>query len=151
MSSLSVRIRPASKKDLPALVNLEQIAFQKDAFKPRRIRYLLNSARSSVFVLEHKKEIIGAAYLLWHKNRHNGRIYNIVISPKLQGKGLGAKLLRKCEQECRKRRCGYVSLEVRIDNKPAIAFYKKHGFEITGKLPDYYDDDTAGFRLRKKL
>ena len=151
MPSKNVRIRSASIKDLNALVELEQIAFQKDAFNPRRIKYLLTSARSTVFVLEKNKEIIGAAYLLWHKNRSNGRIYNIVITPKLQGRGYGEKLLRECERACKRRHCRLISLEVRIDNKPAIAFYKKHGFEITGKLTGYYDDGAAGWKLRKEF
>ncbi|HEX2897048.1 MAG TPA: ribosomal protein S18-alanine N-acetyltransferase [candidate division Zixibacteria bacterium] len=151
MPSKIIRVRAASKKDLSALVHLERIAFQKDAFKPRRIRYLLTDARSTVFVLEKNKEIIGAAYLLWHKNRANGRIYNIVVAPKSQGRGYGEKLLKECERACKRRRCSSISLEVRVDNKQAIAFYKKHGFEIVGRIPVYYEDGTAGFKMFKSL
>ncbi len=144
-------IRLAAKRDLKALVSLEQIAFQKDRFSPRRIKYLLTKARSTMLVLEQNGAIIGAAYLLWHKTHKIGRIYNIVIMPELQGKGYGAKLLERCERECKRRKCRYISLEVRTDNKPAIAFYKKHGFEITRKLPDYYDDGSVGYKMRKEL
>ncbi len=149
MGAKNVRIREAGKNDLKALVNLEFIAFDQDRFSPRRIKYLLTKARSTMLVLEQNREIVGAAYLLWHKNRRSGRIYNIVITPKLQGKGYGAKLLKRCEQECLCRKCGYISLEVRVDNKSAIKFYKKHGFEITDKLPHYYDDGTAGYKMNK--
>lgn len=151
MSTAGAKIRPAAKKDLKPLVNLEQIAFEKDAFKPRRIKYLITNARSTVFVLEKNKEIIGAAYLLWHKNRSNGRIYNIVVAPTLQGRGYGEKLLKECERQCKKHRCKYISLEVRVDNKQAIAFYKKHRFEIVAKLSEYYDDGTAGYKMKKTL
>ncbi len=151
MVKSNVRIRTAAKKDLKALVNLELIAFDKDRFSPRRIKYLLTKARSTMLVLEQDREIIGVAYLLWHKNRRTGRIYNIVISPKLQGKGYGAELLKRCERECKRRKCSHISLEVRVDNKSAIAFYKKNGFEIVGRLNDYYDDGMAGWRMRKEL
>ena len=151
MAKDSAHIRPAVKKDLKALVNLEFIAFDKDRFSPRRIKYLLTKAHSTMMVLEQNAEIIGAVYLLWHKTRRTGRIYNIVIAPKLQGKGYGAKLLKRCEQECIRRRCLNISLEVRVDNKSAIEFYKKHGFEITGKLLRYYEDGTAGYKMRKIL
>jgi len=151
MANDIARIRMATKKDLKALVHLEQIAFQKDRFSPRRIKYLLTKARSTMLVLEEHREIIGAAYLLWRKSTRSGRIYNIVVTPKLQGKGYGAKLLRKCEQECFRHRCRFISLEVRVDNKSAIEFYKEHGFEIIGKLSDYYDDGTAGWKMRKLL
>ena len=137
--------------DLQALVNLELIAFDKDRFSSRRIKYLLTKARSTVLVLEKNRKVIGAAYLLWHKTRRIGRIYNIVIAPKQQGKGYGTKLLKRCELECLRRKCRYISLEVRVDNKSAIAFYQKHGFEITGKLPDYYEDGSAGWKMRKAL
>jgi ribosomal-protein-alanine acetyltransferase len=145
------RIRPAKPKDLQPLAELEQIAFDKDAFKPSRIRYLITHACATVIVLEKNKRIIGAAYLLWHKNRSNGRIYNIVVTPKLWGRGFGEILLRECETLCKKRRCQYISLEVRVDNNPAIAFYKKHGFEITGRIPAYYEDGTSGFKMFKSL
>lgn len=151
MGVKSLRIREATKKDLQELVNLEFIAFDQDRFSPRRIKYLLTKARSTLLVLEQNGKIIGAAYLLWHKNRRIGRIYNIVIAPKLQGKGFGTKLLRKCEQECKRQKCRYISLEVRTDNKSAIEFYKKHEFEIKGELTKYYDDGTAGFRMRKVI
>ena len=151
MAKDNARIRPAVKKDLKALVNLEQIAFQKDRFSQRRIKYLLSKARSTVLVLEKNKEIIGAAYLLWHQRRGSGRIYNIVIAPSLQGKGYGAKLLERCEVECKGHRCRYISLEVRVDNRSAFEFYKRHGFGIASKLPDYYDDGMAGYRMRKML
>lgn len=144
-------IRIATKKDLSALVTLEKLAFDKDSFSRRRIGYLLSKARSTVLVLLIKNEIAGAAYLLWHKNRNNGRIYNIVVSPKFQGKGFGAKLLKECDGYCQRSRCLYISLEVRIDNKPAIAFYKKHGFEIVAKLSGYYADGAAGWRMKKRL
>jgi len=151
MATSNGRIRTAAKKDLKALVNLELISFDKDRFSPRRINYLLTQARSTMLVLEQNREIIGAAYLLWHKTRRTGRIYNIVITPKQQGKGYGAKLLKRCELECKGRKCRYISLEVRFDNKSAIAFYKKYGFGIIGKLSDYYDDGTAGWKMRKLL
>ncbi len=164
MSKEKAHIRPAVKERLPrrpdgigtprnddlqALVNLELIAFDKDRFSPRRIKYLLTKARSTILVLEKHKEIIGAAYLLWRKNRRSGRIYNIVITPNFQGKGYGAKLLVQCELECQRRKWRYISLEVRVDNKSAIKFYKKHGFEIIDKLPNYYEDGTAGWRMKK--
>jgi len=151
MARDKTRLRLATKRDLNALVNLEQIAFRQDRFSPRRIKFLLTKARSTVLVLQQDALIIGAAYLLWHKNQRIGRIYNIVIAPKLQGKGYGAKLLGRCELECKRRKCRYISLEVRVDNKSAIKFYKKHEFELTGKLPEYYDDGTAGFKMLKQL
>lgn len=151
MARKKVRIRPAKLKDLESLAELEQIAFEKDAFKRRRIRYLITRANSTVFVLEKSNVILGMAILLWHKNRNNGRIYNIVVAPKYQGRGHGEILLKECERACKRRRCRFISLEVRVDNKPAIAFYKKHGFEIVGKIPAYYEDGTAGFKMFKPL
>jgi hypothetical protein len=47
------------------------------------------------------------------------------------------------------RKCEELSLEVSVQNETAIAFYRKHGYSESEKLPAYYDGDVDGIRMTK--
>jgi len=144
-------IRLATERDLPALVRLEEVAFETDRFTSDQIEYLLTRSRATTFVLEYESQIAGAACVLWRKSHQVARLYNIAIDPAFQGKGLGAVLLKECEIEAVRRSCETMSLEVRQDNESAISFYERKGFAAVRTMPDYYDDGTPGIKMSKGL
>lgn len=146
-----VRIRTATLKDLPALVDLETRGFTADNFSPEQFRYLLTRANSTILVMVIDRRAVGEAILLWKKGLKVGRLYNIVIDPRYQGAGLGRRLLAACEREAIRRKCRKLSLEVRTDNETAIAFYRKYGYRITENLPRYYSGKASGYRMVKTL
>ena len=62
-------------------------------------------------------------------SRSMGKIITIDVSP--QGAAqlvLGTSLMSAVEAELKSAGCDYVSLEVAVDNEPALRFYKKHGY-----------------------
>ena len=72
--------------------------------------------------------ILGGTYwgwlyvdILWVHENHRKR-------------GIGSKLLRAAEEEAIRRGCHHVHLDTMSWQAPE--FYKKHGFEILGVLPD---------------
>lgn len=144
-------IRLARKADLPELIRLEQAVFTSDRFSRRQIHYLLTRAHGTTLVVERKGELAGAAYLLWRASTTSGRLYSIAIDPGRQGEGLGALLLAQAESEAIRRGCRRLSLEVRIDNTGAIAFYERHGYRVVDRLDGYYADGTPGYRMVKLL
>lgn len=146
-----IRIRRATIKDIAPLIDLEDRGFKTDNFSPGQFKYLLTRANSTVLIIEFNKKVAGEAIILWRKGRKVARLYNIVIDPTLQGKGLGAKLLEGCEREALRKNYKVISLEVRTDNKNAIAFYNNHGYRITEKLPRYYSGKASGYRMIKDL
>ncbi len=75
------------------------------------------------------------------------RILLLCVTPRWQRQGVGSTLLQSlCTPELR-----HVYLEVREDNDGAIAFYRRHGFAVTERLPDYYPDGTAGYRMVRQM
>ena len=65
--------------------------------------------------------------------------------------GLGTLLMSSAEAELKQAGCDYVSLEVAVDNEPALRFYKKHGYSVLKVLPRYYLDSIDGLLMGKKL
>lgn len=65
-------------------------------------------------------------------------LFNICVSPSMQGKGYGNALLQHFLQEGRSRGATEAFLEVRSSNHSAIALYEKCGFIKTGIRKNYY-------------
>jgi ribosomal-protein-alanine N-acetyltransferase len=49
--------------------------------------------------------------------------------------------------ECAKKGVRYLTLEVRKSNLPAIRFYEKMGFQITGEINRFYTDGEDAYRM----
>jgi hypothetical protein len=89
--------------------------------------------------------------MAWRQNTAVGRLYSIVVDPACQGQGLGSLLLQACETAAMQRGCDRMSLEVRADNRRAIAMYERRGYRVQRALPGYYEDGAAGVRMVKRL
>lgn len=75
-------------------------------------------------------------------------LISLATEPKARKGGLASQLLQKSLSEPA---IETVHLEVRNDNEPAIALYKKHGFVQTGLRRKYYDGlhDALVLRYRR--
>ena len=70
-----------------------------------------------------------------------GYIDNIAVDPNARRHGVADELL---DVFCRfgAANLAFLTLEVRASNEPAIALYRKHGFEEAGRRKDYYTKDV---------
>ena len=76
---------------------------------------------------------------------------NIGIRQSYRRQGFGDLLLKSFLNRCVVVGAKYVILEVRVSNKPAIAFYRKFGFVQTGRRRGFYSDpleDALTMRLK---
>jgi ribosomal protein S18 acetylase RimI-like enzyme len=56
-------------------------------------------------------------------------IHDLAVLPEFRGKGVGRGLLRAAEEHARRKGCCRLTLEVRDDNTPGRALYRRFGFE----------------------
>ena len=75
----------------------------------------------------------------------------LVVKRQYQSKGLGSTLLREIIGRAIKQGAPYITLEVRVENFKAIALYKKFGFRIEERKPNFYRDGGDAFRMKKIL
>jgi len=91
-------------------------------------------------VAESDSKIVGTASIeqkKWRLN-HIGS-FGIVIKDEYRGIGLGKFMTQEVIKVARKElkpAPKIIKLEVYVNNKPAIALYKKMGFKIVGKIPN---------------
>ena len=67
-------------------------------------------------------------------------VQTIAVAPPAQGRGLGRILLDHLIAEARARGCRRLHLEVRADDRRALALYRSAGFTVVRRRARYYPD-----------
>ena len=67
----------------------------------------------------------------------------IAVHPEHRRKGIGTALLNHCLEILREKKIIDVCLNVEMVRIPAIALYKKFGFQITKTIHMDYEDDLS--------
>lgn len=144
------RCRRAARTDLPALLELERV-FPGDRLSRRNFEHLLNGAHADVWVCTADRRVIGNAVVLYRRGTRSARLYSIVVAPQARGAGVASTLIRAVEASARRRGCERVSLEVRTDNRAALALYQKRGYGVVRRITGFYDDGQDALRLERAL
>lgn len=80
-----------------------------------------------------------------------GHIITIDVLEEARRSGLGSRLLAAAEQRLKEAGCRSVFLETAVDNRAALAFYKRHQYFLVKTLPRYYSNGVDAFMLKKEL
>ena len=143
-------LRDARPDDLPALLALEA-QFPGDRLAARQLRHHLANPSAALRVLAERGRVAGYALLLLRRGARQARLYSIAVDAAQRGRGLGEMLLRDAEKIARRAGRSALRLEVRADNRAALALYEKAGYRRIGAYPAYYDDGTDAVRFEKAL
>jgi len=73
------------------------------------------------------------------------------VDPAYQGLGIGRALLRDAQRRLALDNVRQLRLEVRVDNRRAIRFYQREGFDVAGLQPGVYRDGADAVAMRKTL
>jgi len=144
-------LRPATRDDLSALVVIETAEFSGDRLSRRSLRRLLKGGSATTIVAVADGRIVGYALVLVRKGARVARLYSLARDSAFAGRGVGTALLTAAEAAAVGRGAAELRLEVRSDNAPARALYRRQGYVETGASPDYYEDHTDAIRMRKLL
>ncbi len=90
-----------------------------------------------------------SGWIICEHRKWNNSFYieNILVSENLRRQGAGAQLIKNAVREARNLNCRIIELETQNTNYPAIQFYRRLGFSITGLNTRLYEntDETAVF------
>ncbi len=84
-------------------------------------------------------------------SRARGHIITIDVIAAARRFGVGSLLLRAAEDRLIVTGCRVVELETAVDNAAALAFYKRHDFNVTRTFPRYYSNGMDALVLEKNL
>ena len=154
MELLHVTVREMEEKDLPAVLEVEDLCF-KDKWNKENFLYELNeNPYSNPWVIElgntDESVVSVVGFCVWWQTFDSATICQIAVHPYLQRRQLGSAMMDEIINDCFAKRVQSLTLEVRATNEKAINFYKKHGFETVTVKPHYYrDGEDAIYMMRK--
>ncbi|SMO48561.1 GNAT family N-acetyltransferase [Melghirimyces algeriensis] len=104
----------------------------------QKIRWVEHDDHSTILVAEKNHQMIGFLEAIGGKARRNRHTVYLVIGilKKHRGQGVGVRLFQQLEAWAVKRHIHRLELTVVIQNKAALALYRKMGFEIEGRKRD---------------
>ena len=148
MSAIAIRF--AGQSDLDALDRLERAAFTGDRVSRRSLRSFI-ARGDRLLVAVDAEGLAGYALATWRKGGRAARLYSIAVDPLKAGRGVGRALLAGVETLAVEQGCEVLRLEVKEENRRAIALYERLGYRRFGRYEDYYEDGAAALRLQKRL
>jgi len=145
-------VRLATKYDLEAILNIENMMFDESIyFRLSRddIKKLLNKNSTKFFLsLNNNNEVIGYALGIDINNR--GIWFNsLAVLREYQTGEYAKELFNKIEESAKERNFQSVILEIRQDNKALLRRYKNMGYQIWKDIQNYYPDGVGAYRMFK--
>ncbi len=144
-----VRIRRFVPADFEAVLELERATFGPGAWRREMFGQVAHPPAGLLLVAERGRSIAG--YVAAWKSGLKAEIVSIAVERRQRGSGIGAALIRQALRELARRGVRKTELMVRADNRAAIRFYQRLGFRRAGWVPGYYEDGSAGLRMRCTL
>jgi ribosomal-protein-alanine N-acetyltransferase len=80
-----------------------------------------------------------------------GHVITIDIRAEARRTGLGSRLMEAAEARIKEQGGRLMVLEVAVNNGPAIAFYKRHGYTVDKTIPGYYNGELDALFMVKRL
>ena len=145
MKYLDMEIRPMEDRDLPQVLNIENLCIQHPYQEKDFLYELHDNPVSNLFVIEYSNESLGlkaiVGFIDYWVTFDSGTIVQIAVHPDIQRSGVGSELINEMKKDAFAKRVRTMTLEVRASNEKAINFYKKHGFKVSHIKPGYYNDN----------
>ena len=141
-------IEPATWHDLNALRRIEKVCFPKDAWPLLDLIGILTFPNIIRLKAICDGQMIGFVAGDIKRSERLAWIATIGVLPEYRGRGIGAALLRACEE---KLDVPVIRLVVRQSNDTAIRLYERFGYAMLGKWRKYYSDGEDGEVMEKRV
>lgn len=153
-----MNFRIATAADAPALNELVNSAYRGDSSKKgwtteaelldgirtseESLRRMMTHRDAVILLAEEDKELKGCVYL--EQQKESLYLGMLTVRPDLQGKGLGAQLMKVSEERAQDLGCKKIKMTVITVRDELIAYYKRKGFVDTGLREDFPSDPAFG-------
>lgn len=148
-----IGIRPLRAADLDRVVELERDLFEAGAWtRAMVVEELAAPGRRYVgaYDVDAPETLLGYAGV-WFDGEV-AQVMTIGVDRSRRRAGVGSALLTDLVAWARSCAADALLLEVRVDNEPALALYRRFGFELLGVRRRYYQpEDVDAFTLRLEL
>jgi len=144
-----ITIRNFQPDDMFSVIKLASETLSEH-YNPSLFNHFYETFPEGLIIVEKLHKIIG--FIVGIKTGINtARILMLSISEKQRRQGLGSTLLNHFLKEMALQNIKQIDLEVRVDNKHAIKFYQKNGFNIMELLPKFYQNGEDAYQMKRVI
>ena len=138
LSPGGLEIRPARDSDLPGLIHIDSLAYDRAAREGRFAERMADGPGLSRQVLVAQAEDKLRGFLVYQQVLDLATLLDVAVHPDYQGHGMAAALMQAALAEMRAGGAVRCELEVRASNHRAIALYRAFEFVEDGVRAGYY-------------
>jgi ribosomal-protein-alanine N-acetyltransferase len=131
-----VKVRPMRADDLPAVAELDAVAFKPLWQNPLGALEKALPQATAATVAEDARGLVG--YQLSTANPFGAHLARLAVRPDAQGRGLGTLIVTDLIRRLKDKGVARLTVNTQSDNDSSLSLYKKLGFVLTGeKFPVY--------------
>ena len=148
----SATVRLAREGEATAIARMSRRLIERGLpwrWRPGRIRHHIVHPASTVIVAEQRELIAGFALMAFAET--SAHLNLLAVAGEVRRQGIASALLDWLTASCEVAGIGRIDLEVRADNRGAIDFYRRYGFERTGVRHGYYGGSIDAVMLSLQL
>src|ERR1700680_1687112 len=146
-------IRRAVLGDLERILQIENTSFGPEAYDRKLFASYFRKCGELFLVLEHRGKVCGyiVSCLRSTSSPLRAELVSVAVDPARRGSGAASALLDSTLRRLRRRRVAQLQLVVRVNNRPALAFYEKYGFQPKRRVLGYYEDGGDGIAMVRSV
>lgn len=132
---IKYEIRELKSSDISDILAIESDSFP-DPWPESAFEEIIRQPGHGGLVVESELKLV--AYACYLIIEHESHLTNLAVVHSFRRKSIASGLLERILDIARKKGCEHILLEVRPQNKSAIAFYENAGFKLLYCRPNYY-------------
>ncbi|OIO46536.1 MAG: ribosomal-protein-alanine N-acetyltransferase [Parcubacteria group bacterium CG1_02_39_15] len=142
------KLRNFSLSDLEKVREIDRISFPKRRpYSEHFLKNLFQRFPEGFIVAAEGSEIVG--YTIGRPKNNSAEILSLAVAPGWREKGIGQALTSRLIECLQKSNAKEVFLYVRPENKVAVSFYQKLGFEIVETIKHFYRNGDDAYSMKK--
>ena len=149
--SSPLSIRPFRLSDMDRILEIELASYGEDSYDRNLFAEYCNKCGCLFLVVVRGRSVCG--YILTciggRSAVYRAELISIAVDPQRRGKGVATVLMDGTLRRLRRRGVVRLNLMVKVTNHPAIALYRKYGFEQGRIVRKYYEDGEDGRQMSK--
>ncbi|KRL08492.1 ribosomal protein S18-alanine N-acetyltransferase [Schleiferilactobacillus perolens] len=146
IKGVSYVLKKAAEEDIPAMLAVERRIYQgQQPWDARAFHSELRRRDKALYLnVFHDQDLV--AYIGSWFTPDEAHVTNLAVDPDWQSRGLGRFLMQLMIHRAAVYGASKMTLEVRVDNAPAISLYHSLGFQNGAIKPNYYLADHMDAR-----
>ena len=148
---VALAIRDFTPEDFETLWQMDQDCFPAGiSYSKQELNSYIRRRGSFTLVATDLDQGQARGFIVVHAGS-TGHVITIDVVAGQRRSGVGSLLLRAAEDRLRTAGSRAVGLETAVDNLAALAFYKRHGYNVMRTLPRYYSNGVDALVMKKDL